>query len=133
APVALLGSFTDADHGDVHTARWAFDALEVPGAVTEVGTSGRARGSYRFAAPGLYDLELDVTDRAGATGSASTVDGLSAFVVVYDPNAPFLAAGARLDLAIGDCQLNDICRAASGPASLGIDARYPAGARIPVG
>lgn len=84
--VALSGSFTDPGVKDTHTAQWSLDALTTPGAVTETNGSGSVGGSYTFTTPGVYSVTLTVTDNAGAAGSATTVGGAPALIVVFDPN-----------------------------------------------
>jgi len=51
-----------------------------------VSTPGTVTATHSFSAPGVYMVLLDVNDSCGGVGTSNTVDGLTAMVVVYDPN-----------------------------------------------
>jgi hypothetical protein len=91
--VSFAGSFTDSGVLDTHTARWSFDAATTPGVVTESHGSGLVSGSFTFTAAGVYSVKLAVTDNAGATGTATTVSGSPALVVIFDPNVGKVTGG----------------------------------------
>ena len=63
--------------------------------------AARRRSSPSFAAAGRLLRTLTVTDGEGAVGTASTVDGLPAFVVVYDPSAGFVTGGGWITSPAG--------------------------------
>ncbi|MGR6316522.1 PKD domain-containing protein [Micromonospora soli] len=118
--VRMAGSFTDAGRKDTHTAQWVVDGVAVPGAVVERDGSGTVEATRTFTAPGVYPLQLTVTDDDGGSGSAVTVGDADAYVVVYDPDGGFVTGGVRLTLG-GE------------KASLGFVARYEKGATTPSG
>jgi hypothetical protein len=91
--VSFAGSFTDAGILDTHTAHWSFDASGTPGAVTESNGAGVVSGSFTFTVAGVYSVALAVTDNAGGTGTATTVGGSPALVVVFDPNVGKVTGG----------------------------------------
>ncbi|GAA2702171.1 PKD domain-containing protein [Micromonospora olivasterospora] len=118
--VRLAGSFTDAGRKDTHTARWLVDGAAVPGVVDERDGSGTVTAIRRFTEPGVYPLQLTVTDDEGGSGSTVDVGDAEAYVVVYDPDGGFVTGGVRL--TVGDQK-----------ASLGFVARYAKDATTPGG
>src|SRR5439155_24214811 len=68
-PVALTASFTDAGTADTHTAQWTIGGVTTPGSVTAAGGSGTVADSYSFTAPGVYSVQLAVTDDDGGLGT----------------------------------------------------------------
>jgi hypothetical protein len=129
-PVTFTGTFTDPGAADTHTASWSFDGAAQPGAVTEAGGSGSVSLVTSFAAAGVYAVELTVTDDDGGAGTATTVDGLPAFVVVYDPSAGFVTGGGWIMSPPGAYAPDP---AATGKATFGFVARYKPGAHVPSG
>ena len=91
--VSFTGSFTDPGILDTHTASWTFDSASAPGTVAESHGSGVVSGSFTFTAAGVYSVTLTVTDNSGASGSATTVGGSPALVVVFDPNVGKVTGG----------------------------------------
>ena len=130
APVTFSGAFTDPGILDTHTAQWSFDALTAAGAVTESGGNGTTGATYTFPQAGVYSVVLTVTDKDGGLGSASTVAGLPAFVVVYDPSAGFVTGGGWILSPPGAYPGNPT---ATGKASFGFVAKYAKGATVPSG
>ena len=89
-PIAFTGAFLD-DDGDLHTAEWCFDTTMASGQVSEAARS--VSGSWTFDAPGVYRVRLLVRDHRGLSASASTVEGLEARVVIFDPGTGGSRAG----------------------------------------
>jgi len=85
--------------------------------------------------PGVYSVQLKVTDASGNTGEDSTVlDDLHAYVVVYDPSGGFVTGGGWIwsppgALNPGLAELMDV----EGKASFGFVSKYKKGAKIPTG
>lgn len=131
-PVTFHGTFTDLDGLDEHTAAWTLtspDAVERPIAtITEVNGSGTVTATHTFSRPGIYQVMLEVTDRAGVTSTTSTVDGLEAFVVIFD--AGHVAGGGWIDSPAGAYRPDPDL---SGRATFGFVAQYAKGAQVPSG
>ncbi len=126
-PVTFSGSFTD-NAGDTHTATWHLDAHSIDVPADNAG--GAVGTTYTFTTPGVYLVSLTVTDQCGGTSTATTVGGLEAMVVVFDPSAGFVTGGGWFDSPAGAC-VND--PAAQGRAAFGFVSRYQKGATIPTG
>jgi len=92
------GTFTD-NAGDLHTARWVCDANTFPGMVNE--SAKTVTGTVSFTAAGVHCLRLEVTDQCGNTASMTSIAGLQAMVVVYDPSAGFVTGGGWIDSPTG--------------------------------
>jgi hypothetical protein len=127
ANLSVSGLFTD-NAGDLHTARWACDALTVPATVNEA--TGAVGGTLCFAAAGVYKVTLEVADQCGNTGSASQVGGLEAMIVVYDPSAGFVTGGGWINSPAGSFAANP---ALVGKASFGFVSKYKKGQSAPTG
>jgi YVTN family beta-propeller protein len=125
--VTFNGQFTD-NPGGSHKATWTFDTISQAGAVNE--TTGAVSGSYTFTTPGVYLVTLTVEDGCGATGSASTVDGLTAMVVIYDPNGGWVTGGGWINSPAGAYTANP---ALAGKANFGFVSKYEKGANVPTG
>ena len=48
--------------------------------------NGRVIGSYKITAPGVYKLQMNITDQTGLTTYTNTAGDLEAIVVIFDPN-----------------------------------------------
>ena len=94
-PIQFTGTFTD-DAG-THTALWRFDADSVAGTVV----GGSVSGTWSFASPGVYSVRLTVRDQSGNSGTATTVDGQNAVVVVFAQAAGFATGSGRIDSPAG--------------------------------
>jgi PKD repeat protein len=129
-PVTFTGSFTDRGRVDTHTARWSFDALTAAGVVVESNGSGSVSAAYTFSAAGVYQVKLDVTDDDGGLGSATTVAGSDAYVVVYDPSAGFVTGGGWINSPAGAYRAQP---SLAGRASFGFVSKYKKGATTPTG
>jgi hypothetical protein len=135
ALVTLEGTFGDSGALDTHTATWNLTAADatadVAGIVTEADGSGSVAGGHVFAAPGIYQVSLAVTDNdGGSTSTSTTVDGTDAFVVVFDPTAGHVTGGGWLDVPAGAYQADP---SVEGRATFGFVARYERHADVPTG
>jgi len=126
-PVTFTGTFTD-NPGGTHTATWSFDALTQTGTVNEATSAVSA--TYAFTTAGVYQVTLTVNDGCGGTGTASTVDGLTALVVVYDPNGGFVTGGGWINSPAGAYVANP---SLTGKANFGFVSKYEPGANVPTG
>jgi hypothetical protein len=129
--VMLTGAFTDPDAGDSHAALWSITApgqptITVPGVVHP---DGRVTATYAFAAAGTYHVALTVTDSAGASGTATTVGGADARVVVFDAAAGKVTGGGWFDSPTGAASNP----AYSGRANFGFNAQYRERDSVPTG
>jgi endonuclease/exonuclease/phosphatase family metal-dependent hydrolase len=92
-PVALTAAFTDPGSNDTHTCKVDWDD-----ATTETYQPGAGRTcdrNHTFAHPGMFTIDVSVTDDDGGTGTGSVM------VIVYDPDAGFVTAGTQIDSPAG--------------------------------
>lgn len=125
--ITFTGTFSDAV-GGTHTATWTFDTATQVGAVNE--TTGEITTTRTFTTPGVYLVTLAVSDGCNATGTANTVDGLTALVVIYDPTGGFVTGGGWITSPAGAYLPNP---ALTGKASFGFVSKYLPGANVPTG
>ena len=121
--VSLSGVFWDQP-GNTHTAKWLLDGnAAANGSVTEPSghQNGKVIGSYKFNTPGVYKLQMNVTDQNGVTSYANTNNDLDAIVVIYDPNGGYTYGGGYFDSPAGALKTNPN---ASGKASYGFTVNY---------
>ena len=121
--VSFGGVFWDKP-GNTHTAKWLLDgSAATNGAVTEPSgnQNGKVNGSYKFTTPGVYKLQMNVTDQTGVTSYANTNNDLDAIVVVYDPNGGYSYGGGWFASQPGALTSNP---QAEGKASYGYSVNY---------
>ncbi|HEX7635029.1 MAG TPA: PKD domain-containing protein [Noviherbaspirillum sp.] len=112
APVALNtavnvhAGFTDPGVLDTHTTAidWG-DGTTSSGSMMEANGSGSVTGTHSYATPGLYTVKVTVTDKDGGVGSSSY-----RYVVVVDPNGPFVTGGGQVDLPEGPAQFDFVVK-----------------------
>ena len=110
--------------GNTHTAKWLLDGSAVTnGTVTEPSGSqnGKVSGTYKVNTPGVYKLQMNVTDQTGITSYANTNNDLDAILVVYDPNGGNAYGGGWFHSEAGALSTNP---AAEGKASYGFSVNY---------
>jgi hypothetical protein len=129
--VNFAGTFWDVA-GKKHTAKWIIDGTSVSGVVVEpVGLkNGTVTGSYKFTTPGVYKLQMTLTDQNGVTSSVSTNGDLEAIVVIYDPNGGYTYGSGCFVSPPGAIPTNPT---ATGPVSYGFQSNYYKGATNPKG
>jgi sugar lactone lactonase YvrE len=127
APVNFSGTLAD-NAGDTHTAQWMFDNLAQAGTVNEM--NGTVTATHVFATAGVYQVKLTVTDQLGASGTADTVGGLPAMVVIYDPSGGWVTGGGWIASPAGAYAANP---SLTGKASFGFVSKYEHGAHMPTG
>jgi hypothetical protein len=133
APVVPVGAvvnasapFTDPDALDTHTAAWDWgDGATSAGTVTESAGAGTVTGSHSFTVPGVYPVEVTVSDTYGNSDSAT-----HEYVVVYDPNGGFVTGGGWIDSPAGAYFADP---SLAGKATFGFVAKYKKGATVPDG
>lgn len=130
--VNFAGTFWDLA-GNKHTAQWLIDGkTAVKGVVTEPSgmKTGAVTGSYKFTTPGVYKLQMNITDQKGITTSTTTNGDLQAIVVIYDPNGGYTYGGGYFASPAGALRSNP---AARGDVSYGFAVNYFKNATNPKG
>ena len=130
--VTFEGEFWDKA-GNTHSAKWLIDEnTTVKATVTEPSgnKNGKVTGSYKFTAPGVYKLQMNVTDQKGITHYSNTAGDLEAIVVIYDPNGGFAYGGGYYNSPAGALKSN---RSATGKASYGFTLNYFKNSTYPKG
>ncbi|MEN6342947.1 MAG: PKD domain-containing protein [Methanospirillum sp.] len=123
SPVTVTASFTDDSAAGTHTATWAWgDGTTSPGTVA----AGVASGTHPYAAAGVYEVTVTVTDDDGAAGSATA----QSIVVVYDPNGGFVTGSGWITSPVGAYPADP---ALTGKANFGFVSKYQKGANLPSG
>jgi len=102
----------------------------VAGAVTEQGGQGSVSASYTFSQADVYAVTLQVTDKDGGIGKATTMGGLPAYVVVYDPSAGYVTGHGWIDSPAGAYRADP---SLAGKATFGFVSKYEQGASTPTG
>ena len=121
--VDISSTFTDVDVNDTHTAvyDWGDDTP-----VDEIDpASSPILASHTYTAPGVYTIELTVTDNYDGTGTSEF-----RYVVVYDSSAGFVTGGGWID-SPAEAYVAD--PTLTGKANFGFVSRYKKGADTPTG
>jgi hypothetical protein len=120
-PVTITATFTDAGTADTHTCviSWG-DTTTSAGVVSESNGSGTCTGSHTYAAIGVYEVTVTVTDDDGGSGSRTFQE----YVVIFDPNGGFVTGGGWIDSPTGAYPANGT---AAGKANFGFVAKYKSG------
>lgn len=130
--VNFAGVFWDKP-GNKHTAQWTIDDnTTVKGLVTEPSGSknGKVTGAYKFAAAGVYRLQMNITDQNKLVSYCNTNEDLEEIVVIYDPNGGYAFGGGSFNSPAGALLSNpDV----TGKASYGFTVTYFKGATLPKG
>jgi hypothetical protein len=125
-PVTFTATFTGAN--GPHTAQWAIGGNVVPGVVDENAQTITA--TVTFPVDGVYSVELTVANACGNSATTSSVGGLSALVVIYDPSAGFVTGGGWIISPPGAAAWDSTL---TGMASFGFVSKYQKGATVPSG
>ena len=130
--VTFEGEFWDKT-GNTHSAKWLIDEnTTVKATVTEPAgnKNGKVTGTYKFTAPGVYKLQMNVTDQKGITHYSNTAGDLEAIVVIYDPNGGFAYGGGYYNSPAGALRSSP---SATGKASYGFTLNYFKNSTYPKG
>jgi hypothetical protein len=118
--------FTDPDVLDTHTAVWDWgDGSSSEGNVAETNGSGSVDGAHTYDEPGVYTIDLTVTDDDGDSGTSQYQ-----YVIVYDPSAEFVTGGGWIDSPAGAYMPDPLL---TGKANFGFVSKYKKGATTPTG
>jgi PKD repeat protein len=123
ASLTFSASFTDPGIFDTHTALWDWGDGTT---MVQVGAVSPVAASHSYATPGVYTVNLTVTDKDGGVGYAPPFE----YVVVYDPAGGFVTGGGWIMSPAGA----DVDHAAAtGKATFGFNSKYKTGATLPAG
>jgi len=88
-PIELAGEIVDPDEGDTHAYTWTISSDIWDDDLLVQGTSNDRTISelITFSEAGIYEIALTVTDDSGDSHTTSTVNGMPAFVVIYEPDS----------------------------------------------
>jgi hypothetical protein len=128
-PVQFTGLIDDPDVEDSHTAVWTISSESGSEDYEGTVSDGSVDDSFQFSQAGIYSISLTVADAAGESDTATTVNGLPAFIVVYDPSAGFVTGGGWIYSPAGSL----LDSSAAGKATFGFVAKYKQGATTPQG
>jgi PKD repeat protein len=118
--------FSDPGVLDTHAATWEWgDGATSTGVVDEESGSGTAFGDHSYTSPGVYTVQLTITDKDGDYGKS-----VYQYIVVYDPNGGFVTGGGWINSPAGAYIADP---ALVGKAHFGFVAKYQKGANIPTG
>jgi PKD repeat protein len=118
----LTAGFTDQGVLDTHAAAWNWG----DGSQTAVeNATSPVSGTHTYSAPGVYTVELRVTDDDGASDTS-----VFQYVVVYDPDGGFVTGGGWIYSGSGWYMLDP---SLEGKANFGFVSKYKKGSTIPTG
>jgi hypothetical protein len=123
--IAASADFTDAGIPDTHTATWNWGYDSSAGTVNQGAGGGSVLDHHTYNEPGVYIIELTVTDDDGASDST-----IFQYVVVYDPDGSFVTGGGTIYSPAG-AYLGD--PTLTGMANFGFVSKYKKGASVPIG
>ncbi|MGQ0798114.1 MAG: PKD domain-containing protein [Methanobacteriota archaeon] len=136
-PVTFTGVFMDPGIADLHAWQWEFVSWDTvigvnggPCDIVKSDGTGTITTTFTFANPGVYSVKLSVEDDDCGSGSSTTVNGLPALVVIYDPSAGFVTGGGWINSPAGAYTAEP---SLTGKAVFGFVSRYKAGAAKPTG
>ena len=121
-PVTVGAEFSDPGIADTHicSVDWG-DGATVDG-VAATGLS--CSSSHTYTQPGVYTVEVTVTDDADDSATATSL------IVIYDPGGGFVTGGGWIDSPVGAYVPEPD---AAGPARFGFVSQYKKGATVPTG
>ena len=94
---------------------------------TVSGVSGTSCSTaLAYAGPGVYTVNVTVTDKDGAFGSGNAAQ----FIVIYDPESGFVTGGGWIDSPLGAYTADS---SLTGKANFGFVSKYKKGTTVPTG
>jgi hypothetical protein len=125
-PASIDAEFIDPDGPDDQPFICVVDFGD--GTADEVGTVSEfeCAASHTYVSPGVYTVEVTVTDKHGASGSLTATD----YIVIYDPSAGFVTGGGWIDSPEGAYVAD---RTLCGRANFGFVSKYKKGQTTPDG
>ncbi|MEZ4868660.1 MAG: choice-of-anchor Q domain-containing protein [Caldilineaceae bacterium] len=115
--------FSDPGTGDTHTATW--DWGDGSTSAGTVGSGAVGPDSHTYTTPGVYTVQLTVTDDDGGVGQT-----IYQFVVVYDPAGGFVTGGGWITSPAGAYPADP---SLTGKANFGFNSKYKNGQSTPSG
>ncbi|MDA0770446.1 MAG: Ig-like domain-containing protein [Chloroflexi bacterium] len=132
ASVNVSAPLSDPGVLDVHTAVWDWGdgsqcdtSVDLDCFVTEAGGVGTTDATHAYSTPGVYTLNVTVTDNDGASDSSTYQ-----FVVAYDPSNGFVTGGGWINSHLGAYVADP---SLTGKANFGFVSKYKKGANVPTG
>lgn len=123
-PITPKARFLDPSPVDTHTALWDWeDGSTSAGSIDPLERI--ASGSHAYTVPGIYTLNLTVTDDDGGSDTETFQ-----YIVVYDPSAGFVTGGGWIDSPEGAYPADPTL---TGKASFGFVSKYQKGTTVPSG
>jgi len=124
-PITLTGVFSDPGCLDTHIAMIEWGDGETTTMDVPFGTY-LVTASHTYAAAGVYQITLTVTDDDGGSDSET----LQYYVVIYDPSAGFVTGGGWIIAQPGSYPADPTL---TGKATFGFVSKYKKGQSIPTG
>jgi hypothetical protein len=97
-PIMVTVNFSDPAgvYDELYECAFDYDDDGLPDETVMGVTGSSCSGTHAFADAGVYRVNVAVTDKDGGTTTASYE-----FVVVFDPNGPFVTGGGWIDSPLG--------------------------------
>jgi hypothetical protein len=122
----VSATFTDPGISETHTCSFNWgDGSSSTGSVSESGGAGTGTGTHTYADPGIYTVQVTVTDEYGASATASF-----AHVVVDDPDGGFVTGGGWINSPAG---AYPAAPSLTGKIHFGFNSKYQSGSSVPTG
>ncbi len=121
-PLSVEVTFSDPDEGDTHTVTWDWGDGNTD---TQSEATSPSSAYHTYAAPGVYQVQVTVTDSAGASDTR-----VYEFIVIYDPEGGFVTGGGWIWSPAGAYAADPTLE---GKASFGFVSKYKRGANVPEG
>lgn len=107
-----------------------YDGVTFEPDATVNGVTGTSCNTpINYGEPGVYTVQVAVTDKDGGEGSATATD----YIVIFNPEGGFVTGGGWIWSQAGWCHLDDLCAGAEGKANFGFVSKYRKGASVPTG
>ena len=127
-PLTLNAHFSDPDNGPWKwSINWDDNGATSSGTVSGTSTTNSPfSGTHAFLNPGVYTINVKVTDSGGGLAGTASV-----WIVVYDPNGGFVTGGGWIN--VDRRLLHGATPTLTGRANFGFNSQYKKNANIPTG